>query len=326
MSDRTLAPRRPAPEVAPTRSRPGLAVLIACALALPLAADGVDRATPPAEARGGEKAEPGKRLDPAKAANQRLGAAIFDQCVRWVAANTRGIAQTTDFHIGVLAELDLDTTRHRGPMRIWWKSPDKYRQELTTNGRTTTKILSGDFMWIVHPSARVQRMHGTSEGAGAIAQLKEDRSRMADLARFITLGSLRGNGVIFEFEGERKGSGSYAGQWLKIRRKARGAADMLFYIAYTKDAEGRYLAQYPGVVSIEGDPRRRIPTEDFILRDWVRSPAGQPHTYMYPRSIEAYSRVPKQRPVRFLKATVESIQINTGLPAARFSPPTPKGR
>lgn len=269
----------------------------------------------PAEARGG-----GAAPQPANT-NQRVGAQIFEQCVRWVAAGGRGITQTTDFHIGVTAELDLDSARHRGPMRLWWKSPDKYRQELTTSNRTTTKILNGDFMWIVHPSARVQRMHGTSEGAGAIRQLKEDRARMADLAQFITLRSLQGPGVVFTYRGETTGTGSYAGRWLKITRQARGAAPMHFWIAYTKDAQGRYVAQYPGIVRIDGDPSKRIPTEDFILRDWARSPAGQPQTYMYPRSIEAFSQVGRERPVRFLKATVNSIQINAGIGDERFKPP-----
>ena len=297
--------------------------LVACLLALPIL-PGVfaDDALRSAEARGGAGAQPAQ---PNVAANRRLGAAIFDQCVRWVANNTRGITQTTDFHIGVTAELDLDNARHRGPMRLWWKAPNKFRQEMTTGNRTTTKILNGDFMWIVHPSARVQRMHGTSEGAGAIRQLKEDRERMADLAKFITLQSLKGPGVIFEFGGERSGSGSYAGNWLKITRRAPGAATMHFWIAYTKDAQGRYLAQYPGVVRIDGDARRRIPTEDFILRDWVRSPSGQPHTYMHPRSIEAYSRLAGEQPVRFLKATVNSIQINNGINEALFKPPV-RGR
>lgn len=276
-----------------------------------------------AEARGGAARPQPKDAQP-NAANLRLGAQIFDQCVRWVANRTAGIAQTTDFHIAVTAELDLDNARHRGPMRLWWKAPDKYRQEMTTGGRTTTKILNGDFMWIVHPSARVQRMHGTSEGAGAIRQLKEDRARMADLAQFITLRSLKGPGVTFEFAGERSGTGSYAGRWLKLTRRAPGAAVMHFWIAYTKDPEGRYLAQWPGIVRIDGDARRRIPTEDFILRDWTAAPPGQPHTYMHPRSIEAYSRLAGEAPVRFLKATVNDIRINTRIPDENFKPPVPR--
>ena len=296
--------------------RAPVALVVAAFLSLPLLPGSLGApALQHAEARGGNA------VPPPVSANQRLGAQIFEQCVRWVAAGGRGITQTTDFHIGVTAELDLDSARHRGPMALWWKSPDKYRQELTTGQRTTTKILNGEFMWIVHPSARVQRMHGTSEGAGAIRQLKEDRARMADLAQFITLRSLQGPNVVFDFVGERTGSGSYAGRWLKITRRARGAATMHFWIAYTKDAQGAYVAQYPGVVRIDGDAARRIPTEDFILRDWVRSPQGQPQAYMYPRSIEAFSQVARERPVRFLKATVNSIRINAGIRDDLFKPP-----
>ncbi|MDF1701927.1 MAG: hypothetical protein P1V36_12280 [Planctomycetota bacterium] len=293
-------------------------LLVAGLLALPCSLQS-------AEARGGPAA-PKPATPASRAANAAMGAQIFDRCIQWVAAGQRGITRTTDFHIAVMAELDLDTARHRGPMRLWWKSPDKYRQELTTNKRTTTKILNGDFMWIVHPSARVQRMHGTSEGAGAIRQLKEDRERMADLAQFITLQSLKGPGVTFEFGGERTGSGSYAGTWLKLTRRAPGAAVMHFWIAFDKDAQGRYLPKYPGVVRIDGDARKKIPTEDFILGDWVSAPQGQPHTYRYPRGIEAYSRLAGQAPVRFLKATVTDIRINTGIQDTRFKPPLPSGR
>ncbi|MDA1194280.1 MAG: hypothetical protein O2894_03780 [Planctomycetota bacterium] len=269
-------------------------------------------------ARGGE-------AGPAQA-NLVLGEQLFDQCVRWVARGGRGVTRTTDFHIAVTAELDLDAARHRGPMRLWWQAPDKYRQELTTNERATTKILNGDFMWIVHPEGRVQRMHGTSEGAGAIRQVKEDRERMADLAQFITLQSLKGPGVTFEFVGEKTGTGSYAGNWVKITRRAPGAAVMHFWLAYDRDAQGAYLAKWPGIVRVDGDARQKVPAEDFILGSWADSPAGQPHSFRYPRTIEAYSRLGTEAPVRFLKATVDGIQLNTGIEAALFRPPLGDGR
>ena len=271
----------------------------------------------PTEARGGA-ANPPPRANP----NQALGNQLFDQCVRWVARGGQGVTRTTDFFIGLTAELDLDTTRHRGPMRLWWKAPDKFRQALTTNNQTTTKILNSDFMWIIHPNNRVQRMHGTPEGAGAVRQLKEDRERMSDLAQFITLRSLKGPGVTFDFNGEKTGSGSYRGQWVKITRRAPGATLMHFWLGYTKDARGGYQATYPGIIRVEGDARRGIPTEDFILKSWVDSPAGAGPQFRYPRELEAFSISPGKPSLRFLKATVNSIRINSGIPDAQFKPPT----
>lgn len=267
----------------------------------------------PGEARGG--AAPG--ADP----NAVLGAQLFEQCIRWVARGQAGVAQTRDFFIHVTAELDLETTRHRGPMRIWWKAPDKYRQELTTGGRTTTKILNGNMAWIVHPNRRIDRMHTRPEGAATVAQLKDDRARMGDLAQFITLSSLKGQGVVFTFAGEKKGSGSFAGDWLKITRTAPGAARMHLWLAYQRDTQGRYIASYPGIIRVDGDPRQNIPTEDFVLRSWTDSAPGQSRAFRYPRTIEAYSRSPGRQAVRFLKADVNEIKINVQIPDSRFAPP-----
>jgi outer membrane lipoprotein-sorting protein len=292
----------------------GLLLASACAaaaLTLP--------SSPPAEARGGA---PAPVADP----NAALGAQLFEQCIQWVAQGAGGIARTTDFQIQLMAEMELESTRHRGPMRLFWASPDKYRQELTTRGQTTTKILNGDFMWIVHPDRRVQRMHGTPEGARAVQQLKEDRDRMSDLAQFITLESLKGPGVQFLFAGEKRGSGSFAGDWLKVTRVAPGATTMHFWLAYDRDARGGYMAKWPGIVRIDGDVRQNMPTEDFILSSWAESPPNQPRRFRYPRAIEAYSRSPGQPPIRFLKADVQDIRINTGIPDGWFSPPVAGGR
>jgi len=284
------------------------------------------------EARGSSTKAPPKappRTVPQLTPNQKFGAQLFDQCIWYVSQGQSGITRTTDFHISVIAELDLDTTKHRGPMRLWWQAPDKYRQELTSNKTTTTKILNGNFMWILHPNGSVQRMHGTPEGAQAIRQLKEDRTRMGDLAKFITLQSLKGPGVTFDFQGEKKGSGDYAGQWLKISRRARGATTMHFWLAYDRAANGGYVAKWPGIVRVDGDARQRIPTEDFILGNWVPStvPAQSKRTarkFRYPRTITAYSRVGNQQPVRFLRATVQDIKINAGARDELFRPPAPR--
>ena len=270
----------------------------------------------PADARGGSAQPPPVAVNPA------MGQALFDQCVQWVSMNGTGITQTSDFYIDLIAEMDLDSSSHRGPMRIWWQAPDKYRQELTSNRRTTTKILNGDRMWIVQPNGRANRMHGTAAGVGAIRQLKDDRERLGDLAQFMTLRSLKGPGVRFTFVGQTRGSGTYAGNWLKVTRTATGGATIHFWLAYTRDQSGQFRATYPGIVRIDGDPARNLPTEDYILRNWVAPRRGSPRTLRYPSQIEAYSIQRGRAPLRFLRAQVRDIKINTGIDASRFRPPT----
>ncbi len=267
----------------------------------------------PAESRGGE-AQPGP------AASPDMGLSIFEQAVRWVNVGGPGIQQTNDFFINIIAELDLDTMTHRGPMRLWWKAPDRFRQELTVSRNVTTKILNGDRLWIVDPRGQTQRLHGTAGGVGAIRQLKEDRDRLGDLAQFLTLRSLMGDGAQFLFEGDVTLQGSYAGEWLRVRRIAPGAAEMQFWIAYRRGADGGFMASYPGIVRILGDPARNLPTEDYLLKNWREPARGTPNGFRYPESIEAYSMFPGRQPVRFLRANVRDIKVNVGIDESRFLP------
>ncbi len=275
---------------------------------------------PAAGARGTDAPPPPGGPAPAPA---DPGEALFDQCIRFVAGGTQGIEQTRDFFVSLTAELDDGTTRHRGPMRLWWAAPDRFRQELTTGGQATTKILNGDFMWVVQPTGAVQRMHGTSEGARAIAQLKEDRERLGDLAQFITLRSLKGQGVRFVFERYTKGDRAYEGEWAKVVRHAPGSARMTFWLAYTRDAQGQVTATWPGIVRVDGDPAQGLPTEDYILRDWADGTAPGGARFRYPRSISAWQLPLRdgEQPMNFLRAAVHEVRINQGLAAELFAPP-----
>lgn len=279
------------------------------------------------QARGTDTAPPppagGPPAGPAAPAQPDPGEALFDQCIRYVAGGTQGIDQTRDFFVALTAEIDDGTTRHQGPMRLWWAAPDRFRQELTTGGKATTKILSGDFMWVVQPTGVVQRMHGTSEGARAIAQLKDDRERLGDLAQFITLRSLKGQGVRFEFDRYTEGNGAYAGQWAKVSRVAPGSARMTFWLAYTRDAQGNVQATWPGIVRVDGDAAQGLPTEDYILRDWAEGAASGDVRFRYPRSISAWQLPMRQgeTAMNFLRATVQEVRINQGIPAQQFAPP-----
>lgn len=269
----------------------------------------------PVAARGGAAPRP----DPLR------GPVYFDQAVRWVSDGKAGIHKVADFYADLAdVQFKVEGSHHEGYMRLWLKTPDKYRLELRPGRamqRVTTKLLDGNLMWILHPNGNVQRMHGRPDGARAVAQLQDDRKRLADLARFLALEGLKGPGVQFINEGYRKGSGTFAGNWMKVRRRLKGAPDMTFHLGYTRDRNdptGRNITcTYPGVVTVEGDPRLNEPTEYYLLKNWKRGPQ-----FRYPGKIEAYSQTrPGGAMNRFLLAFPDDIRINTGLTNELFAPP-----
>jgi hypothetical protein len=292
----------------------GPAALVALALLLGSA----DRT---AFAQGGQ-APPGQ--PPAQEPAHAMGEKFFDDAIQYVARGRGGIPQVNDFFVNLDAKLDLDEVRHEGPMRLWFQAPGLYRQELTLNQATTTKILNEDKGWIVTNQGRVQNLALSAEGRRNIEQLKEDRARLFDLTRFLTLQALKGPGVSFVFEGYKRGSGTYAGDWIKITRTVPGRSNITFWLAYARDQAGNVTATYPGIVRVEGDPANSYPTEDYILKDW-ESPQAQARTFRYPRVIEAYSLLQnpqgQTQPARFLYAIVDDIKINAGVDVSRFLPP-----
>jgi len=273
-----------------------------------------------AAARGGAVTAP--RPDP------RKGSLYFDQSIRWVNDGKPGIHHLKDFYADLAdVQFNLEGNHHEGYMRLWLKRPDMYRVELRPGKRMerlTTKLLKTDKMWIIHPEGNVVPMHGRAGGDAAIMQLKEDRKRLVDLAQFLTLEGLKGPKVQFVNEGITRGSGTFAGTWLRVRRRIPQGADVVFYLAHTpdpRDPTGRTLmATYPGIVTVVGDPRLKEPTEFYLLKDWKRGPQ-----FRYPGRIEAYSRVqPTDQPRRFLLAFPNDIRINTGLQDNLFENPSKK--
>ena len=278
-----------------------------------------------ADARGGAAAP-----QPASPQAAQRGAVYFDQSVAWVNDGKRGIHTLTDFYADLAdVKFNLGKNNHEGYMRLWLKSPDKYRIEIRPQRplqQLTTKILSGQQMWVLHPDGRVDRMHGRSEGAAAIQQLQSDRKRLLDLATFLTLNGLKGPSVRFEEKGTTVGSGTFAGNWLKIVRTIPDGADVEFHLAYEqdpRDPSGRAIrATFPGVVTIKGDPRRNEPTEYYLLKNWKRGPQ-----FRYPARIEAYSQDAPGTPMRrFLLAFPNDIRINTKLDPTLFAPPRAAAR
>lgn len=275
-------------------------------------------------AGGGAGAQPAK-VDPSH------GPIYFDQAIRFVADGKQGIHNLTDFFADLHdVRFAVGANRHDGHMRLWLKTPDKYRFEirqkknpLAGGQRITTKILDGGQMWIQHPDGRTQRMHGAGGSAqAAITQMQEDRRRLLDLARFLTLDGLKGPGVEFINEGFTTGSGTFAGTWVRIRRKIQGGADVVFYLHHIPDPRDprRRRATYPGIVKVEGDPRTNEPTEYYLLKNWRRGPQ-----FRYPGEIQAFSQARPNTPMNlFLQAYPADVRINTGLQSSLFAPATPR--
>ncbi len=297
-----------------------LAATTLSALSLALAAS-LLLAPEPADARGGAAAPKPARPDP------RKGPTYFDQAIHWVNDGKAGIHKVSDFFADLAnVKFNIDGNKHEGYMRLWLKTPKKYRVELrpgVAKTRLTTKILDDNKMWIIHPAVnnqapRLQRLHGAPGGDAAIRQLTNDRKRLMDLARFLTLEGLKGPGVQLINEGRTEGSGTFEGKWVRVRRRIANGADVTFYLAYRTDAAGTTItATHPGIVKVHGDPRRREPSEYYILKNWKRGPQ-----FRYPGRIEAYSEAtPGARPKRFLLAFPTDIRINTKLPDSTFAPP-----
>ncbi len=256
--------------------------------------------------------------------NQAMALRLFDEAVRWVAKGAQGITQVRDFTVALDAKFDLDGTRHEGPMRLWLQLPDLYRQEMTMSSSMTTKVMNRGNLYVKDAAGQFRHMNRTPDGATSIKQVQDDMERLSDLTTFLTLEGLKGPGVVFEYEGEKSPSGSYArpdgGTWAKIVRKAAGRPNIYFWLAHTKDAQGVMHATFPGVVRVDGEPASNIPTEDFLLQEWREAPPGQPRPYLFPRKILAFQIRPGQQPLNFLTAIVTDLKINTGIDPTRFEP------
>ena len=273
----------------------------------------------PAAARGGAGTPPASRPNPAH------GPIYFDQSVAWVNDGKPGIHKVSDFYADLAdVQFNVGNNHHEGYMRLWLKEPGgKYRMEMRQKKQMvnlTTKILSGQKMWVVHPGGRTERMHGQNAGVAAIRQLQDDRKRLVDLASFLTLKGLKGPQVKFENLGPTTGSGTFKGNWIKVKRTIPDGAEVIFHLAYERDPRdpaGRTKrATYPGVVTIVGDPRRKEPTEYYLLQNWKRGPQ-----FRYPGLIQAFSQdKPGSRMKRFLVAFPSDIRINTGLEDSLFAP------
>jgi hypothetical protein len=253
------------------------------------------------------------------------GARYFDQAIAFVArGGTLGRAVDLYAHLDV--KWDLEDNHHEGEQKVWFQTPDRMRTEIVAAGKAQTKILLGDKAWNILPNGTVRRVHGTPDAAPQMKQMAEDLVRVQDLTAFVTLEGLKGPGITFQFQGATKGDGLYAGNWLKVARRAPDGRKITFWLGMETAPDGSVRATAPGVVRIDGDPATGLWTEDWIFSDWD-APRAQPRPYRYPARLQAWrihpdpAKVRESPPSRFLFAAVNDIQINAGIPPQVFTPP-----
>jgi hypothetical protein len=251
-----------------------------------------------------------------------LGARYFDQSIAWVARGG-SLGRARDVFANAFAILDVPDSDHfEGKLLLSFVAPDKMRQERTSMARTITKILDGERAWEVLADGTAVRIHGRPDAEKDLRALKEDLGRMQDLASFLTLEGLKGEGVLFEFQGAVEGSGVFEGKWLKVARRSPDGRKMTFWFAYEKDAAGAPRATWAGVCRVDGDPAAGLWTEDWVLKGWEASEAA-PRPYRYPTKIQGWRYPPDERgkATRFAVFNLDDIRINAGIEAARFAPP-----
>ena len=250
------------------------------------------------------------------------GDQLFRTAIDWV-ANGKTVIHTVSNFFAELEDVQMswEDSRHEGHLRLWFQNPDKYRFEMRpqrASKERTTKLLVGNQMWVMTPSG-AKAMHKSPQGAGAIRQMRQDRERLSDLSKFLTLAGLLGKDVRFQYRGPRRGSGTFAGEWVQVDRIAPDGSIISFFFAYTRDARGGIArATYPGVVTVTGDPTRGEPIEHFILKDWESGPY-----YRFPRTISGYAKKAGApgKPKRFLRASTHDLRINAKMPPTVFAPP-----
>jgi hypothetical protein len=300
---------------------------VPAALALPfvvLLARGALAAPPPAAAPA-----PSPAPSPAPAADDvmTIGARTFDESIAWVARGG-ALGRARDVYVDVFAVLDVPEQEHfEGRELVWFASPDKMRQERQAGGAVTTKILDGERAWEVLASGSVARLHGRPDAEHDLRQLKEDLTRMSDLAAFLTLEGIKGEGVVFEFQGAVEGSsGATAGKWLKVARRSPDGRKITFWFAYEADANGRPRATWPGVVRVDGDAARGVFTEEWVLKEWDAADA-KPRPFRYPKKVQGwrYPEGDRAKAARFALFNLDDVQINAGIDAGRFAPPDAGG-
>jgi hypothetical protein len=272
----------------------------------------------PAEGARGAEPEP---APPTPA--QREGARLFREAVAWV---SKGRAHTGALRT-VFADLEdvmveHDGHRRTGDLRVWYQAPDKMRwqQRRGVGFSTIIKVRDGGALWIYDrdPATRREqwrRIHGSSGAGPALEQAERDMGLVVDLARFLSLTGLAGDGVTFESKGLSQFPEGHhlAGRWWKVQRRAPDGERLALLLAFERGADGTVHATHPGAILVPpasaGDP-----IEHYVLGRWVRGPDGA-----RPRRVRRWTKKPGDETfVDTIRARLERFLVDVPFPAARF--------
>jgi len=258
--------------------------------------------------------------DESPATRMRRGAVLVANAGRWLQRGGEPAREVKDVF------LDLEEVRvndgpshHEGFLRIWYRAPDAFRlaqRPERAAGQEVVKILSGYRLWFQTPDGAVREAGRDADGARARAQLIADRERFAELARYLTLAGLDGEGVQFEDLGlvATREEGLPSSLRL-VRRHAPGAPvlDLAFEPAPAPRTVGDLRR-----VREAADPAAKTPERHWRLDGWRDAPEDGRRI---PGRVEGGFVNEQGQSERTLLAFPARVRVNGGLPDAAFAPP-----
>ena len=257
-------------------------------------------------------------------AELRWGAAFFEDSARWVAGEGAVVERIETFHCRLDVKLEGRSSRLEGPVSLWYRAPGSFRLERESRAGTTTHILAGERGWLIHPDSHVEDLSASRAGRVEMADVRVTRDRFVDVLAAVTLLPMRQGSTGFSFAGYKRGSGTYAGNWIKLVRQPPGTRRVMCWLAYDRSDLDEVHTTWPGIVRVEDEGERGAWTEDLILKEWDSPLAERGAGRRFPRRIEAYA-IDKSRdrtiPRRFLFAIVDDLQVNVPLEERLFEPP-----
>ncbi|MGE0192323.1 MAG: hypothetical protein AB7T63_09815 [Planctomycetota bacterium] len=261
--------------------------------------------------------------DEAPEARLRRGAVLVANAARWLQRGGEPARDVDDVYLD-LEEVRVDDgpSHHEGFLRIWYRAPDAFRlaqRPERSAGQEVVKILNGDHLWFQTPDGAVREAGRDADGARARAQLVADRDRFAELARYLTLAGLDGEGVAFEDLGLVPAREEGLPEALRlVRRHAPGVP--LLELAFEPAPAPRTVGDLRRVREA-ADPGARTPERRWRLDGWRDAPADGRRI---PGRVEGGIVDDQGRWQRTLLAFPARVRVNGGLPDAAFAPPPPK--
>lgn len=267
---------------------------------------------------GGIGLSPVRADEPAPEAWHR-GEVLLQNAARWLQRGRDPDPEVRDVYLDLEDVRVADAvSRHEGFLRIWYVAPDRFRLEQRAERARTqfvTKILHGDDLAFIGLDGRPRAAGRDADGVRARAQLAADRERFADLARYLTLGALGGEGVRFEDRGRLpSGEEGLPDVLHVVRRHAPGEppTDLWFETAEAPRTVGDLRRVHLGADEAAGMPARR-----WHMDAWRDVPADGRRM---PGRVESWT-YGTAGPQRTLLAHLARVRVNGDIPDALFHIP-----